>query len=74
MASRFTYHVEPDPDGWGWLVAAEGYVVRSLPYDTKDEAIFMAGELVREHPGSRVVVDDHPRALTPFEIESRLSP
>jgi hypothetical protein len=64
----------PDPDGFGWMVTAEGYVVRSLPYDTKDEAIEMTEDLVRRHPGSTLVVDEHPPVLTRFAIESRLSP
>jgi Uncharacterized protein conserved in bacteria (DUF2188) len=74
MATTFRYHVMPDPDGLGWMVAAEGYVARSLPYDTKEEAIEITEELVRRHPGSTIVVDEHPPALSPIEIEHRLSP
>jgi Uncharacterized protein conserved in bacteria (DUF2188) len=69
----FSYHVMPDPDGYGWMVAAEGYVARSLPYDTKEEAIEIVEELVRRHPGSTIVVDEHPPVLTPIEIEHRLT-
>lgn len=74
MDGPFTYHVQPDPDGWGWLVAAEGYFARSLPFDTRDEALHVAEDLVREHPGSRIVVDEHPPPLSPIEIENRISP
>lgn len=73
MAQRFTYHVQPDPDGHGWIVAAEGYLARSLPFDTKEEAIRMAEELVRRHPGSRIVVDRRPPQLTPIEIDHRIA-
>ncbi len=74
MAKAFRYHVMPDPDGFGWIVVAEGHVARSLPYDSKEEAIEITEELVRLHPGSTIVVDEHPPALTPLEIENRLSP
>ena len=74
MSRAFHYHVMPDPDGYGWMVEAEGHVARSLPYDTKEEAIEITEELVRRHPGSTLVVDARPPALTPTEIEHRLSP
>jgi Uncharacterized protein conserved in bacteria (DUF2188) len=74
MVTTFRYHVMPDPDGHGWMVAAEGHVARSLPYDTKEEAIEITEDLVRRHPGSTIVVDEHPPALSPIEIEHRLSP
>ncbi|WP_437591703.1 DUF2188 domain-containing protein [Sorangium sp. So ce1000] len=73
MTQRLTYHVMPDPDGWGWVVAAEGYVTRSLPYGTVQEAIESTEELVRQHPGSALVIDEHPPPLTPIEIEHRLA-
>ena len=71
MEKAFTYHVQPDPDGWGWIVAAEGYVVRSLPYDSREEAIEVAFELVRAHPGSMIRVDERPPRLSAVEIEHR---
>ena len=74
MAKMFSYHVMPDPDGYGWMVTAEGYVARSLPYGTKEEAIETTEELVRLHPGSTIVVNEHAPALTPSEIENRISP
>ena len=74
MREAFHYEVMPDPDGYGWMVVAKGYVARSLPYGTEEEAIEIAEELVRRHPGSTIVVIDHPPALTPLEIEHRLSP
>lgn len=73
MAERFTYHVMPDPDGWGWVVAAEGYVTRSLPYGTKEEAIEVAEALIRRHPGSMLLIDHQPPRLTPIEIEHRMA-
>lgn len=73
MAQAFHYHLMPDPDGWGWIVTAEGYVPHSLPYDTMDEAVRVAEDLVRRHPGSTLVVDDQPPVLTPVEIEHRIA-
>ena len=70
----FSYHVMPGPDGYGWIVTAEGYVARSLPYDTKEEAIAIVEQLERQHPGSTLVVDERPPVLTPVEIEHRRSP
>jgi hypothetical protein len=74
VAKTFSYKVMLDPDGYGWLVTAEGYVARSLPYDTRDEAVEITEELVRRHPGSTMVVDEHAPPLAPIEIEHRLSP
>jgi hypothetical protein len=74
MAKTFSYKVMPGPDGYGWLVTAEGYVARSLPYDTRDEAVEITEELVRRHPGSTIVVDERAPELAPTEIEHRLSP
>ncbi|APR85708.1 Hypothetical protein A7982_11057 [Minicystis rosea] len=73
MARAFVYHIVPDIDGWGWIVAAEGFVARSLPYGTKQEAIEVSRSLVNEHPGSTLVVDPYPPPLTPIEIEHRLA-
>jgi hypothetical protein len=73
MAPTFHYHVMPDPDGHGWIITAEGYVSRSLPQDTMDEAVELAEELVRQHPGSSLVVNDRPPVLTPVEIEHRIA-
>ena len=73
MARAFVYHVMPDPDGLGWMVVAEGFVVHSLPYDTKQEAIEVTRSLVRSHPGSEIVLDRYPPVLSPVEIEHRLS-
>jgi hypothetical protein len=73
MRQGFNYRVEPDPDGLGWLVEAEGYTAHSLPYDTMEEAIFIAEDLVRHHPGSSLVVTDVAPRLTPVEIEHRLA-
>lgn len=73
MAQGFTYHVQPDPDGHGWIVAAEGYLSRSLPFGTKEEAILIAEELVRRHPGSSIIVDQQPPRLTPIEIDHRIA-
>jgi len=73
MAQPFVYHVMPDPDGHGWIVTAEGFVARSLPYDTMDRAIEAAELLVRRRPRSALLVDARPPALTPIEIEHRLS-
>jgi hypothetical protein len=73
MPQAFAYHVMPDPDAHGWIVVAEGYVARSLPYDTKEEAIAIVGQLERQHPGSTLVVDERAPMLTPIEIEHRLS-
>jgi Uncharacterized protein conserved in bacteria (DUF2188) len=73
MPQAFAYHVMPDPDARGWIVVAEGYVARSLPYDTKEEAIAIVGQLECQHPGSTLVVDERPPILTPIEIEHRLS-
>jgi len=73
MARTFAYHVRPDADGDGWIVAAEGYVVHSLAYDTIDDAIDIAKELTRMHPGSAITLDAKPRPFTPIEIEHRLS-
>ena len=74
MDNAFSYHVTPDPDGYGWMVRAGGHVARSLPYDTKEQAIEITEELVRRHPGSTLAVDDFPPPLTSTEIEHRLSP
>jgi hypothetical protein len=73
MTAAFDYRVMPDPDGQGWLVTALGHLTHSLPYDTMDEAISMAEDLVRRHPGSSLVVTDEPPALTPVEIEHRIA-
>jgi hypothetical protein len=73
MMRKFTYHILPDRDGWGWIVAAEGYVPRSLPYGTKEEALEVAEQLVRRYPGSTIVVDERPPQLTPIEVEHRLA-
>ena len=62
--SPLTYHVVHGPDDLGWVVRADGFVARSLPYDTRDRAIEQADLLVQRHPGSRVIVEDeaHPLA------------
>ncbi len=73
MPQAFTYHVMPDPDAHGWIVVAEGYVARSLPYDTKEEAIEIVHQLERQHPGSKLVIDEQPPMLTPIEIEHRIA-
>jgi hypothetical protein len=73
MAEGLIYHVMPDPDGGGWVVAAEGFVPRSLPYDSKEQAIEVAELLARSHPGAAVVVDARPPALTPIEVEHRIA-
>lgn len=73
MTQAFDYQVMPDPDGQGWIVTAEGHVARSLAYDSREEAVEVAEELVCQHPGSTIVVTDQPPALTPIEIEHRLS-
>ncbi|WP_437493883.1 DUF2188 domain-containing protein [Sorangium sp. So ce1014] len=73
MMRKFAYHVLPDPDGRGWIVAVEGYVAHSLPYGTKEEAIEVAEGLVRRYPGSTIVVDEQPPRLTPIELEHRLA-
>lgn len=72
-ARTLVYHVMPDPDGWGFIVAADGFAVHSLPQDTKEQAIELAEFLAAHHPGSVVVVDTRPPALTPIEIEHRIS-
>ncbi|MRG94188.1 DUF2188 domain-containing protein [Polyangium spumosum] len=73
MARAFVYHVAPDPDGWGWVVAAEGYHVHSLPYGTSEEAIEVAEGLARKHPGSTIVVDLQPTTLSAAEIEYQVA-
>ncbi|WP_437603900.1 DUF2188 domain-containing protein [Sorangium sp. So ce590] len=73
MMRKFSYHVLPDRDGWGWIVAAEGYEARSLPYGTKEEAIEVTEGLVRRYPGSTLVVDEQPPRLTPIELDHRLA-
>jgi hypothetical protein len=73
MAQMFNYHVMPDPDGRGWIVTAEGYVPHSLPFDTMEQASDIADVLVRQHPGSTIVVNDQPPALTPVELEHRIA-
>jgi hypothetical protein len=73
MGKAFIYHVQPDPDGWGWIVAAEGYVVHSLPYDSREVAIEEAIELVHMHPGSVIRIDERPPLLSPVEIEHRMA-
>ncbi|MFT3770029.1 MAG: DUF2188 domain-containing protein [Minicystis sp.] len=73
MDRSFVYHVIPDPDGWGWMVAAEGYEAHSLPYDTEEQALEIAVLLARSHPGSSIVVDEHAPTLTPVEIDHRES-
>jgi hypothetical protein len=73
MAQAFNYHVMRDPDGWGWIITAEGYAPHSLPYDTMEQAIFFSEELVRQHPGSTLVVNDQPPALSPVEMEHRIT-
>jgi Uncharacterized protein conserved in bacteria (DUF2188) len=52
-------------------VAAEGYVSHSLPYGTKKEAIEVAEELARQHPGSMLVVDDRHRACRESEEDPK---
>jgi hypothetical protein len=74
MRETFSYHVTPDPDGYGWMVMAGGHVARSLPYDTKEQAIEITEDLVRRHPGSTLAVDEYPPLLTSSEIEHRLTP
>lgn len=66
MARAFVYHVARDPEGWGWFILAEGYQAHSLPYGTKEEAIDIAEELVRRHPGSTFVIDPQPAAHMPL--------
>jgi hypothetical protein len=73
MRGPFRYHVRPDPDRYGWIVTAEGYVTRSLAFDTKQAALSSTEDLVRMHPGSTVVVDEEPPTLSPTEIEHRLA-
>lgn len=73
MARAFNYHVMPDFDGRGWIITAEGYVPHSLPYDTMEEAIFIAEELVRQHPSSTIVINDQPPVLSAVELEHRIT-
>jgi hypothetical protein len=73
MNGPYRYHVRPDPAGYGWIVTAQGFVVRSLPYHTKEDALAVTEQLASMHPGSTVVVDDDPPALSPTEIEHRLA-
>lgn len=56
--SSITYRVMRDPDDLGWVVAVDGRVTHSLPYNTREEAIAQAELLVTQHPGSRAIVDD----------------
>jgi hypothetical protein len=73
MESAFRYHVRPDPDGWGWIVTAEGHVARSLAYDSRETALEVANELVHLHPGSTIRVDEQPPPLDEVEIEHRMA-
>lgn len=58
MARETVYTVMRDPDGYGWVIATEGRVARSLPFETKELAIEHARSLAAEHAPARVTVAD----------------
>ena len=46
----YAYKIERVPDGY--IVRADGFNTRSLPYGTRDEAVGVITHLCKKHPGS----------------------
>ena len=55
-----TYYVVPAGRD-GWKIRAEGSIVGSLPYGTREEAVEQAQRLVQRAGAGRVVFLDHER-------------